>query len=197
MSSLRRTARQRLRREYGRYLCCTIVLNRPPSSAPTRFSRSLSCTLNALAFPKRGASHHPARVSSAPTAIARLLRRKFRPRRNQRRFRRTDVVRKSGREEKTDRHPRNHMESQNRTLEARPFLRSQTDFRLSDSRRTPCLSRHAPIDAGQQIDDRKTVSSRLFCEPVSAKISRIQFLKPVILDRVNVGTILTSGDMLF
>lgn len=27
MSSLRRTARQRLRREYGRYLCCTIVLN--------------------------------------------------------------------------------------------------------------------------------------------------------------------------
>ena len=79
------------------------------------------------------------------------------------------------------------MVSQNRTLEARPFLRSQADFRLSDSRRTPCLSRHAPIDAGQQIDDRKAVSSRLFCEPVSAKISRIQFLKPVILDRVNVG----------
>ena len=41
----------------------------------------------------------------------------------------------------------NHMESQNRPFEAPLFAFLQPIFFLSDRRRTPCLLRHAPIDA--------------------------------------------------
>ena len=60
----------------------------------------------------------------------------------------------------------NHMESQNRPFEAPLFAFLQPIFLLSDRRRTPCLLRHAPIDARQQIgklgrrDRHRSVSQR-------------------------------------
>jgi hypothetical protein len=67
-------------------------------------------------------------------------------RRDQRRLQRVDVSGTEGRSAST-----NHMESQNRPFEAPLFAVLQQIF-LSNRRRTPCLQRHAPIDARKQIE---------------------------------------------